>query len=102
LQGAGLQYTAQPAHDSDSEAASDVEEGYSDEEWLEDEVAAEDEAVLAKFMAPGGAPGQQQRTLSDIIMERIRAKQAGDEGSQDDRCVTLPLRHQCRTASASM
>ena len=80
-----------------------MEGGYSDEEWLEDEVAAaEDEAVLAKFMAPGGAPGQQQRTLSDIIMERIRAKQAGDEGSQDDRCVTLRLVHWCRTASASM
>ena len=38
--------------------------------------------VLAKFMAPSSGTAQ-QRTLSDIIMERIRAKQAGDEGSQD-------------------
>ncbi len=65
-----------------------MEGGYSDEEWLEDEIAPEDEAVLAQFMAPSGALGQRQRTLSDIIMDRIRAKQAGDEGSRDDRCVT--------------
>jgi len=38
--------------------------------------------VLAKFMAPSSGTAQ-QRTLSDIIVERIRAKQAGDEGSQD-------------------
>ena len=45
LQAAGLQYTAQPAHDSDSEG-SDLEGGYSDEEdWLEDEVQVEDEEV---------------------------------------------------------
>ena len=37
LQAAGLQYNAQPAHDSDSEG-SDPGEGYSDEDWLEDEV----------------------------------------------------------------
>ena len=45
LQAAGLQYTAQPAHDSDSEG-SDLEGGYSDDEdWLEDEVQVEDEEV---------------------------------------------------------
>ncbi len=44
VQGAGLQYTAQPAHDSDSEG-SELEGGYSDEEWLEDEVQVEDEEV---------------------------------------------------------
>ena len=44
LQGAGLQYTAQPAHDSDSEG-SELEGGYSDDDWLEDEVQVEDEEV---------------------------------------------------------
>ena len=38
--------------------------------------------VLANFMVPSSRTAQ-QRTLSDIIMERIRAKQAGDEASQD-------------------
>ena len=37
LQAAGLQYNAQPARDSDSEG-SEFEEGYSDDDWLEDEV----------------------------------------------------------------
>ena len=44
------------------------------------QVKVEDEEVLAKFMAPAGAAAQ-QRTLSDIIMERIRAKQAGGDAS---------------------
>ena len=44
VQSAGLQYTAQPAHDSDSEE-SEPEGGYSDEDWLEDEVQVEDEEV---------------------------------------------------------
>ena len=44
LQGAGLQYTAQPAHDSDSEG-SELDGGYSDDDWLEDEVQVEDEEV---------------------------------------------------------
>ena len=45
LQAAGLQYATQPAHDSDSEG-SEIEEGYSDEDWLEDEVR--DTPVCAK------------------------------------------------------
>lgn len=88
LQAAGLDFTAQPAHDSDSEGSDLNGGGYSDDDWLEDEVKVEDEEVLARFMAPGGgdgAPAQQQRTLSDIIMERIRAKQAGDDGSRNVR-----------------
>ena len=46
------------------------------------QVKVEDEEVLAKFMAPAGAAAQ-QRTLSDIIMDRIRAKQAGGDGSEN-------------------
>ena len=45
-------------------------------------VKVEDEEVLAKFMAPAGAAAQ-QRTLSDIIMDRIHAKQAGGDGSEN-------------------
>ena len=45
------------------------------------QVKVEDEAVLAKFMAPASAAAQ-QRTLSDIIMERIRAKQADGDASE--------------------
>ena len=43
-------------------------------EW-EQEVDAEDEAVLAAFM--NKAEGKQTRTLADIIMEKIREKEAG-------------------------
>lgn len=43
-------------------------------EW-EQEVDAEDEAVLAAFMNKG--EGKQTRTLADIIMEKIREKEAG-------------------------
>ena len=46
------------------------------------QVKVEDEEVLATFMAPAGAAAQ-QRTLSDIIMERIRAKQAGGDASEN-------------------
>ena len=46
------------------------------------QVKVEDEEVLAKFMAPAGAAAQ-QRTLSDIIMERIRAKQACGDVSEN-------------------
>ena len=37
--------------------------------------------MLASFMAPAGVAAQ-QRTLSDIIMERIRSKQAGGDASE--------------------
>ncbi|PSC71236.1 Bystin [Micractinium conductrix] len=55
----------------------------SEEEWSDDgyefdeeiEVSAEDEAALAAFMAPG-ADDYQQKTLADLVLERIRQKQA--------------------------
>ena len=37
-------------------------------------MSAEDEAALAAFLNPGAA-GQQQRTLSDIILTKIRERQ---------------------------
>lgn len=57
--------------DSDSD---DGEEGYSDAEDLPEEfeeVTEEDERVMSMFMASDAAP---QRTLADIIMERINDK----------------------------
>lgn len=50
--------------------------------YIPSQVKVEDEEVLAKFMAPAGAAAQ-QRTLSDIIMERIRTKQAGGDASEN-------------------
>lgn len=38
------------------------------------EVSPEDEAALAAFMAPD-ADSYQQRTLADLVLERIREKQ---------------------------
>lgn len=66
-------------HDCDS----DSDGGFSDdlggsgwdyEEAEEIEVGAEEEAALAAFMAPGAAD-HRQRTLSDIILQKIREKQ---------------------------
>ena len=64
------------ARDSDSEDDGGAD-AYSeeDEAWVEEHVTAEDEAALAAFLNPGAA-GQQQRTLSDIIMSKIRERQA--------------------------
>lgn len=53
------------------DALSDPGSGWDEEEY---EVAAEDEAALAAFMAPG-SKNHKQKTLADVIMEKIRAKQ---------------------------
>ena len=47
------------------------------EAWIEQEVSAEDEAALAAFSAPD-QERRQSRSLSDIILDKIRAKQAGE------------------------
>ena len=75
LQAARVNLRAQQDHDSDSDESADLEE-YSDDEGrsVDEEIGVDDEEALAKFMAPDAAT-QQQRTLSDIIMERIREKQ---------------------------
>ncbi|KAK9811795.1 hypothetical protein WJX72_010259 [[Myrmecia] bisecta] len=74
--------------DSDSDA--DEPQDYTDSDSLwdagEEEVSLEDEKALAAFMAPN-AENYQQRTLADIIMEKIKAKQeAGglDAGPERD------------------
>lgn len=59
--------------DSDEEQFSDVDDGL-EEEW-EAEITAEDDAALAAFLAPG-AENTKQKTLSDVIMEKIREKQS--------------------------
>jgi len=64
---------AENASDSDDEQFSDVDEGL-EKEW-EAEITAEDDAALAAFLAPG-AENAKQKTLSDIIMEKIREKQS--------------------------
>ena len=46
------------------------------EAWIEQEVSAEDEAALAAFAAPDRA-ARPSRSLSDIILDKIRAKAAG-------------------------
>ncbi|BDA46830.1 Bystin [Coccomyxa sp. Obi] len=74
-QAARVNLRAQQSHDSDSDESADLEEYSDDEEhWIDNEIGVDDEEALAKFMAPDAA-SQQQRTLSDIIMERIREKQ---------------------------
>jgi len=67
-----------PGLESDDEFGEGWSDGEVDDrleaEW-EEEVDAEDEAVLAAFM--NKADGKQTRTLADIIMEKIREKEAG-------------------------
>ena len=64
----------------DSDASEDEMgggEGYG-EGWMseeEEEVSPEDEAALAAFAAPDEAR-REARSLSDIILEKIRAKEA--------------------------
>jgi len=69
--------------DDDDEYDPDGPEEFSDpgsqwEEYDEDdeleEISPEDEAALAAFMAPNAAD-YQQKTLTDIILEKIREKQ---------------------------
>lgn len=52
------------------------------------EVSPEDEAALAAFMAPD-ADSYRQRTLADLVLERIREKQAEQGVSEIPRCVRL-------------
>lgn len=61
----------------DSDASEDDaggEEAY-DEGWSEEEVSPEDEAALAAFAVPDRAR-RESRSLSDIILEKIAAKEA--------------------------
>jgi essential nuclear protein 1 len=75
---AAMQGLAGAASDSDDEYQGD---DFSDpgsagwEEEYEAEVNGQDEAALEAFMNPT-AKGQKQKTLTDVIMEKIREKQA--------------------------
>lgn len=64
------------AVDSDDEEPwSEPESDYNPDDW-EEEMDAEDEAVLAAFMSKDGS-SQKQKTLADIIMEKIKEKESG-------------------------
>ena len=79
------------ARDSDSDSSRSVDAyGEEDEAWVEEHVSAEDEAALAAFLNPGAA-GQQQRTLSDIILSKIRERQAPGDVAFTAECA-LELR----------
>jgi essential nuclear protein 1 len=75
---AAMQGLAGAASDSDEEYQGD---DFSDpgsagwEEEYEAELNGQDEAALEAFMNPT-AKGQKQKTLTDVIMEKIREKQA--------------------------
>jgi essential nuclear protein 1 len=79
---AAMRGLAGAASDSDDEDAagalgddwSDPGDGAWEEEW-EEEMNGQDEAALAAFMAPG-ARDARHKTLSDVILEKIREKQA--------------------------
>jgi len=77
--------------DDDREAGDEFSDPGSDwgEEW-ESEINAEDEAALAAFMAPG-AKDHRQKTLTDVIMEKIRAKQEESGVAPRHRCVSGPF-----------
>ena len=82
--GGRLAAAAAALHDSDSEEEEDDLDGLSDGGFdlagglEEEEVSPEDEAVLAAFLAPGAAD-YRQKTLSELVMERIRERQ-GEQG----------------------
>lgn len=62
--------------DSDEEEAwSEPESDFNPDDW-EEEIDAEDEAVLAAFMSKDGSK-QKQKTLADIILEKIKEKESG-------------------------
>lgn len=72
---AAIQSLGKSGHDSDSEEELSEDNGDDWEDDWEDEMNAEDEAILAAFMTPG-TDGRKQKTLSDVIFEKIREKQA--------------------------
>ncbi|KAK9863174.1 hypothetical protein WJX84_011381 [Apatococcus fuscideae] len=81
--GRGSSIMQQLADESDDEDGTD---GFSDvgslggwDEAEEEEISPEDQQALAAFMAPEGQLGQ-QRTLADLILDKIKASK-GDGGS---------------------
>jgi hypothetical protein len=85
LEGAIQNLKQSRADESDEEAWSEPESDYNPDDW-EAEMNEEDEAVLAAFMNRDGS-NQKQKTLADIIMEKIQEKESG--GSKNVRYVML-------------
>lgn len=61
--------------ETDEDVWSEPESEYSPDDW-EAEIEEEDEAVLAAFMSKTSG-SQKQKTLADIIMEKIKEKESG-------------------------
>lgn len=61
--------------ETDEDAWSEPESDYNPDDW-EAEIGEEDEAVLAAFMSRN-TTNQKQKTLADIIMEKIKEKEEG-------------------------
>jgi essential nuclear protein 1 len=74
LAGGGSDSEDEGLGDAGGDDFSDPGSGWGDDDW-EAEMNAEDEAALEAFMAPG-AKDKKQKTLTDVIMEKIREKQA--------------------------
>jgi essential nuclear protein 1 len=74
------------ASDDEDEHWSEPESDFNPEDW-EAEIDAEDEAVLSAFMTNRDG-NQKQKTLADIIMEKIKEKEENGIVFPDEmRCV---------------
>ena len=78
------------AEDSDEEPGGGAGGYDADESWIEQEVSAEDEAALAAWAAPDQAR-RPARSLADIILEKIAAKQAGEGAPPLPQCAAHRL-----------
>ena len=83
IQAGALAAAMQQLADSDSDdedgggRLSDAGDGWWEADQADLEVSPQEEAALAAFMSPAGADGQQQqqRSLADMIMGKIREQQ---------------------------
>ena len=90
----GQTVRARGAFDDDDATADDDRAGPkgAQEDYYEDiEISPEDEKALAAFMAPKAS---KERTLADIILEKIKEKEAADRGEGggggDDEAMAVP------------
>lgn len=72
--------------DSDDDEGSLSEGSVWEGDDFDEEVAAEDEAALAAFMS-ADAKNYQQKTLSDMILDKIKQKQTEAGITETPRCV---------------
>jgi essential nuclear protein 1 len=78
-QGGAAVADSDDAESSDEEGSNRAGDYGAVEAWIEQEISAEDEAALAAFAAPD-QERRPARSLSDIILDKIRAKQEAGEG----------------------